>query len=228
MGLVGLAYGIVGGGGLFLVLFVDAFIVEVFPAFPTDVAGIVYGVALSLAMLGVLAGALPLLIGGALSLAGKKSGRVVSLIGTELYLVAGFGHILVYTWLFYFNWGFSWRATDWSDVSTVGAVLGISVGVVLTGVFIVRRLVSKKGFSQEKRSAIRLLHIYKGACEDRVLSTGYGLQSFAEVLNCPTCKFADQAARKQGMPWCESPNQPDIEKDYCSTFESKGGDQLAD
>lgn len=46
-----------------------------------------------------------------------------------------------------------------------------------------------------------------------------GLEYLREVLSCPTCKFDNEEASQEGLPWCNAPHPPDIEDNYCNTFE---------
>lgn len=55
----------------------------------------------------------------------------------------------------------------------------------------------------------------------KLVHTDYDLRYFREVLSCPTCIFDNQEAAKQGQPWCDASNPPDIEKNYCHTFTAK-------
>jgi hypothetical protein len=46
-----------------------------------------------------------------------------------------------------------------------------------------------------------------------------GLEYLREVLSCPTCRFDNEEAWQKGLPWCNAPHPPDIENNYCNTFE---------
>jgi hypothetical protein len=46
-------------------------------------------------------------------------------------------------------------------------------------------------------------------------------QEQTEILSCSTCAFFNSEAAQQGQSWCDAPNPPDIEKNYCHTFTAK-------
>ena len=74
-----------------------------------------------------------------------------------------------------------------------------------------RTLVGAKGF--------RLSDIYTSVDTDKVIHTDYDFRYLQEVLSCPTCVFADQKSRHQGKPWCNAPQAPDIQGNYCHTWQ---------
>lgn len=67
----------------------------------------------------------------------------------------------------------------------------------------------------------RLSDIHKLGEPGKLVNTDYDLRHFQEVLSCPTCAFYNREAAERGQPWCDAPNSPDIEKNYCHTFTLK-------
>jgi hypothetical protein len=121
-------YGIAAGTVILLTLYVAAV------AWPGggSTAYYIYSIAGAVSAFAILAGFLPLLIGGALLLSFKRRGKIISLIGMGLYLIPAAG-VIVMTCA-----ALAMERTDlWAHV---GIVIGEMVLFVLPVMFIVNKL----------------------------------------------------------------------------------------
>jgi hypothetical protein len=48
------------------------------------------------------------------------------------------------------------------------------------------------------------------------------VKQLQEILSCPTCAFFDlESMTEEPYSWCDAPNPPNVEKNYCHTFIAK-------
>ena len=93
-----------------------------------------------------------------------------------------------------------------------GYIIGQLI-VLAFGIWLVNR--KKK---EERQRSISTLSIYKRAETEQLIHTDFDIKYLKETMSCPTCAFADQKAMNQGKPWCDAPQPPVIENNYCRTW----------
>jgi len=70
-----------------------------------------------------------------------------------------------------------------------------------------------------KKTHPRSVTVHKEGKPYKFKITGGELKYLWDMLSCPTCKFYNEEASQKGIPWCNAPHPPDIEDNYCNTFE---------
>jgi len=77
--------------------------------------------------------------------------------------------------------------------------------------------------SEPEKPKPRPVIIHRAAKPYKTMVSDDELRYLREVLSCPTCRFDDKDAMQKERPWCKAPNPPEIEDDYCQTFEAADG-----
>ncbi|MFC1918310.1 hypothetical protein ACFLXH_06650 [Chloroflexota bacterium] len=53
----------------------------------------------------------------------------------------------------------------------------------------------------------------------RLKTVDHDPQHIRDMLSCPSCRFYQEEDAQRGRPWCNAPYPPEIENNYCITFE---------
>ena len=73
--------------------------------------------------------------------------------------------------------------------------------------------------SELKKPSRRPFVIHRAAKPYKSILSDGELKHLRDMLSCPTCRFDNEEALQKGLPWCNAPHPPDIENNYCNTFE---------
>ncbi len=72
---------------------------------------------------------------------------------------------------------------------------------------------------KRKEAGYKLIKLHKASEPYRFKIKDDDLKHMQELLSCTTCRFLNEEAYQTGQPWCNSPHPPDIQDNYCYTFE---------
>jgi len=72
-----------------------------------------------------------------------------------------------------------------------------------------------------KKRSHRLVTVHKAAKPYQFKIKDNDPKYLRELLSCPNCRFHNKEASQKGQPWCNAPHPPEIQNNYCNTFEQE-------